>query len=142
VPKSALIHGDDLLHIYDEGSTPPWDEKLNIMWKNILGVTNNLIQHRFNVIIDIVVEDELEWFCCHFAHLEINIKYVVLRADSDVLIERINKRGDAYLIDRSLVLLKQLEETPFNKRYLYDTTHKKPVEVLKDVMELPMFDLK
>ena len=143
VEKSALIHGDDLLHMYSDASSPPWEEKLSIMWKNILSVTNTLLQHDYNVIIDIVVEDELEWFCRHFAHLDVYIKYVVLRADSDILIERINKRGDTYMIERSLFLLNQLEnETPFNQSYLYDTTDKKPAEIVRDIIESARFDLK
>ncbi|MEK3888259.1 AAA family ATPase [Bacillus sp. FSL K6-3431] len=138
VPKSALIHGDDLLHMFDDHSSPPWEEKLAIMWKNILAVTNNLIQHDFNVIIDIVVEDELEWFCRHFKHMDVAIKYVVLRADEEVLMERINKRGDVYMIERSLFLLNQLEnETPFNKPYLYDTKEKAPVDIAIDIIKLP-----
>ncbi|CAM4119844.1 AAA family ATPase [Lederbergia lenta] len=142
VPKSALIHGDDLLHLFDDRSSPPWDEKLAIMWKNILAVTNNLIQHDFNVIIDIVVEDELEWFCRHFQYMNVSFKYIVLRADEELLVERINKRGDVYMIERSLFLLNQLEnETSFNQPYLYDTTGKEPADIAKDIIELPKFSL-
>lgn len=143
ISKSALIHGDDFLHMYEETSEPPWEEKLAIMWKNILAVTNTFLQHRYNVIIDIVVEDELEWFVRHFAHLDVRIKYIVLRADEKVLIERINNRGDTYLIDRSLFLLNQLEnETPNNQSYLYETTGKTPEKIAEDIIEKTSFELK
>ncbi|MEH7749360.1 AAA family ATPase, partial [Neobacillus drentensis] len=134
VKKSALIKGDDFLSMYEETSEPPWDEKLVIMWKHILSLTKTFIQHDYNVIIDIVVEDELEWFCKHFAYLNLKIKYVVLRADENILIERLNKRGDPFLIDRSLFLLKQLQYSPANRKYLYDTTHKQPAEILEDII--------
>ncbi|MBO1005145.1 AAA family ATPase [Pseudogracilibacillus auburnensis] len=141
IPKSALIHGDDFLHMYDEASEPPWEEKLAIMWKHILAITNTFLQHRYHVIIDIVVEDELEWFTRHFAHLDVKIKYVVLRADEEVLIERINKRGDTYLIQRSLFLLHQLEnETPDNQPYLYDTSGKAPDQIAHDIIHWKSFE--
>lgn len=143
VKKSALIQGDDFLSMpfYEKDSEPPWDEMLVIMWKNILSLTQNLLQHHFNVIIDIVVEDELDWFCKHFSFLNIKIKYVVLRADEAILIERLNKRGDPYLIDRSLFLLNQLENSSVNKKHLYDTTNKQPAEILEDIINNPDFDL-
>lgn len=143
VPNSALIHGDDLLHMYEGDSSPAWEEKLTIMWKNILAVTHNFLQHKFNIIIDIVVEDELEWFMKHFAYMDVQFKYVVLRADKEKLVERITKRGDTYMIERSHFLLNQLEnETPVNKPYLYDTTMKEPAEIVKDILEQPRFIVK
>jgi gluconate kinase len=134
VRQSAFIKGDDLLDMYEQGSEPPWDERLIIMWKNILSLTNNLIQHEFNVIIDTVVEQELEWFCRHFAYTDVRIKYVVLRADDTILMERLNQRGDPYLIERSLFLLNQLENSVLNKPHLYDTTHKEPSEIANDIL--------
>lgn len=139
--KSALVHGDHFLEMFGEGSEPPWEERLNIMWKNIVSTTQTLIQHDFNVIIDIVVEDELEWFCKHFSHLTVKFKYIVLLADQDRLIERIQKRGDTYLIDRSLFLLNQLENTAGNKKHLYDTTNKQPHDILMDIINSSKFDL-
>lgn len=136
VKKSALIQGDDFLSMpmYEKDSEPPWDEMLVIMWKNILSLTQNLLQHNFNVIIDTVVEDELEWFCKHFAYLNLNIKYVVLLAEENILIERLNKRGDPYLIDRSLFLLNKLEREPANSKHLYNTSYKKPAEIIEDIL--------
>jgi cytidylate kinase len=132
--KSAIIHGDNFLEMYGEGSEPPWEERLTIMWKNIVSTTQTLLQHDYNVIIDIVVEDELDWFCKHFSDLNIKIKFIVLRADEPNLIERLKKRGDTYLVDRSLFLLNKLENIPENRPHLYDTTNKTPREVLKDVL--------
>jgi deoxyadenosine/deoxycytidine kinase len=139
--KSALVHGDHFLEMYGEGSEPPWEERLNIMWKNIVFTTQTLIQHGFNVIIDIVVEDELEWFCQQFSSSNVKVKYIVLRADKERLIERIEKRGDTYLIDRSLFLLNQLENTPGNEKHLYDTSNKQTHDILMDIINSSKFDL-
>lgn len=67
------------------------------------------------------------------------MKYVVLRADEEILMERLNNRGDQYLIERSLFLLNKLENAPANTPYMYDTTHKQPAEVLKDIINHPNF---
>ena len=141
VKKSALIQGDDFLSqpMYESDSEPPWDEMLAIMWKNILSFTQNLLQHDYNVIIDSVVEDELDWFCRHFAYQNVKIKYVVLLAEEDTLKERLNKRGDPYLIDRSLFLLNQLEREPANSKHLYNTSYKEPAEIIEDIMDSSSF---
>lgn len=143
IPKSTLIHGDDFLHIYNEATSPPWEEMLAIMWKNILSITQNLLQHQFHVIIDTVVEDELEWFCRHFSHMNVQFRYVVLRADASELKERILKRGDVEITERSLFLLEKLEnETAFNKPYLYDTMDKAVEEIAKDIIQFPPLKIK
>ncbi|MBW8351305.1 AAA family ATPase [Bacillus sp. IITD106] len=141
VPKCALVEGDHLLHFYDDHSMLPWEERLWIAWKNLVDVTKNLLQHKLNVVIDFVVEDELEWFCTYFSHLDITFKYVVLRADKETLVERITDRGDTYMIDRSLFLLNQLENEPFNEPFLYDTTDKEPAEIVKGIIEQKRFEL-
>jgi hypothetical protein len=92
-------------------------------------------------VVDFVVEEELEWFCKHISDLNIQIKYIVLIANEDTLIERLNKRGDARLIDRSLFLLKKLESSVTNKKYIYDATNKKPSEIFHDLKRLPDFNL-
>jgi predicted kinase len=140
--QSALIAGDDIMTMIEEGYEPSWGEWLSITWKNILSLTRNFVQHGLNVVIDFVVEDELEWFCKHISDLNIQIKYIVLIANEDTLIERLNKRGDARLIDRSLFLLKKLESSVTNKKYIYDTTHKQPSEIVHDLIRLPDFYLK
>ncbi|WP_349305742.1 AAA family ATPase [Bacillus sp. FJAT-49711] len=142
VPNCALVEGDHLLHFYDDHSMLPWEERLWIAWKNLVDVTKNLLQHKLNVVIDFVVEDELKWFCTYFAHLEIQFKYVVLRADKETLVDRITERGDTYMVDRSLFLLNKLEnETPFNEPFLYDTTSKQPADIVKDIIEQKRFEL-
>jgi cytidylate kinase len=138
---SALITGDDIMSMIEEGYEPPWEEWLSITWKNILSLTRNFVQHDLNVVIDFVVEDELGWFYKHISDLNIQIKYIVLIGNENTLIERLNKRGDARLIDRSLFLLKKLEHSVTNKKYLYDTTNKQPSEIVHDLIRLPDFYL-
>jgi deoxyadenosine/deoxycytidine kinase len=137
--KSVLIVGDDIMSMFEDDNEPPWDEWLELTWKNILSLTSNFVQHDYDVVIDYIVETELEWFFKQTTDLNVEIKYVVLRADEEKLIERLNKRGDPQLVDRSLALLNQLGSSAENQNHLYDTTHKLPAEIIKDIVSLSRF---
>lgn len=134
VEHCVLIEGDDLLHLFMTEPQPTWEKRLSLAWENILSVTRNFIQYGFNVVIDFVVEDEFEWFCEHIADLNVNLKYVVLRADKEKITERLNKRGDIHSLDRSLFLLNKLETSPLNTKYLVDTNLKNPAEIALDIV--------
>lgn len=131
--KVVLLEGDKIHSMFVGKEQPPWEEQLSIVWNNILSLTKNFIENNLNVIIDYVVESELEWFCKHISELNVKIYYFVLRADKDILIRRLNKRGDVRLIQRSLFLLNKLENSLSNKPYLYDTTNKQPAEIINDL---------
>jgi broad-specificity NMP kinase len=131
--KVVLIEADLIHSMFVGKEQPQWEEQLSILWQNILSLTKNFIENNLNVIIDCVVESELEWFCKQFSELNVKIHYVLLRADEDILIRRLNKRGDVNLIERSLFLLDKLENILSNKHYLYDTTNKQPVEIINDL---------
>jgi broad-specificity NMP kinase len=133
VKPSAMIVGDYINFMFGDGSEPPWEERLHLTWKNILALTRNFIQHDFNVIIDFVVENELEWFCNQISDLDVRLKFIVLRANKETLIERLGKRGDTDLVDRSLYLLNQMESTT-DKHFMYDTTSIQPKEIAAEII--------
>ncbi|MES9683481.1 hypothetical protein CN514_02360 [Bacillus sp. AFS001701] len=131
--NAAVIEGDLIKLMFGGKKLPPWEEMLAIIWKNILSLTKNFLENNINVIIDYVVESELEWLYKHLSDLNVKIHYVVLRADDDMIISRLNQRGDDYLIKGSLYLKNKLENFLPNKKYLYDTTNKQPVEIIHDL---------
>ncbi len=130
----VLVVGDYINYMFGDGSEPPWEERLRLTWGNILALTRNFIQHDFNVVIDFVVESELEWFCNHISDLDVRLKFIVLRANKETLIERLGKRGDTDLVDRSLYLLNQMEESATHQRFMYDTTAKQPKEIAAEII--------
>ncbi|WP_219835007.1 AAA family ATPase [Paenibacillus sp. R14(2021)] len=132
--QSVLIEGDHLLDMFYGEVQPPWEERLNLAWTNIAAVTRNVIRHRFNVIIDFVVEDELDWFCEQIADLNVSVKYVVLRADQEQIVERLRIRGDMDALDRSLFLLNKLTTSPANIPFIMDTTRKTPLETAQEII--------
>ncbi|RXZ01470.1 AAA family ATPase [Fictibacillus sp. S7] len=131
--KVVLIHGDDIHSMFVGRDQPSWGDQLSIVWQNTLSITRNFLDHGLNIVLDYVVEDELEWFCQELSGYDVELYYVVLRADEDVLVQRLQERGDGDLIDRSLFLLDQLEDDPANQPYLYDTTNKTPKEILEEL---------
>ncbi|MDM5340571.1 AAA family ATPase [Fictibacillus enclensis] len=131
--KVVLIQGDDIHSMFVGRDQPSWGDQLSIVWQNTLSITRNFLDHGLNIVLDYVVEDELEWFCRELSGYDVELYYIVLRADEDVLVQRLQERGDVNLIDRSLFLLNQLENDPANRTYLYDTTNKTPKEILEDL---------
>ncbi|MFG6146865.1 AAA family ATPase [Halobacillus sp. B23F22_1] len=131
--KSVLIEGDQLNSMIVGENQPAWEERLAIVWENIVSLTKNVLQHERNVVIDYVVEDELDWFAQQFADIKVHIHYVVLRADKNVLNDRLTQRENIDLIERSLFLLKKLEGTRVNEPFLLDTTDKRPFEVVEEI---------
>jgi broad-specificity NMP kinase len=141
VKQCVLIEGDDLLQMFKGDLQPSWEERLSLTWKNILALTRNFIHHNLNVIIDFVVEDELDWFCKHLSDLNVGLKYVVLRADKEKLIERLSIRGDIDSLERSLFLLNKMEILPSNNQFIYDTTLKQPKEIVKEIINNSSFNV-
>lgn len=49
------------------------------------------MQHDLYVVINFVVEEELDWFCKHLSDSNVRLKYVVLKADKEKIIEHNSK---------------------------------------------------
>ncbi len=133
--KTVLVEGDLITAMFAGEEQPPWEEKLTIVWQNLSSLTKNFLGNGYDVVIDYVVEDELEWFCkeLHQAGLDVTLHYFVLRAAPEALVERITKRGDTDMIPRSLELLHQLENNKENAPHLYDTTNKDPNAIIEEI---------
>ncbi|NOU85664.1 AAA family ATPase [Paenibacillus sp. LMG 31460] len=141
VKQCVLIEGDDLLHMFKGELQPSWEERLSLTWENILALTRNFIHHNLNIIIDFVVEDELDWFCKRLSDLNLELKYVVLRADKEKLIERLSNRGDIDSLERSLFLLNKLDLLPSFNQFIYDTTLKQPKEIVEEIISNSSFNV-
>ncbi len=133
--KAVLVEGDLISAMFAGEEQPLWEEKLSMVWQNISSLTKNFLLNGYDVVIDYVVEEELEWFCRELQQtgLDITLHYYVLRADPEVLVERITRRGDTEMISRSLELLQQLENKKENIPYLYETTNKDPNAIINEI---------
>ncbi|MEA3318547.1 MAG: AAA family ATPase [Bacillota bacterium] len=133
--KAVLVEGDLLSAMFVGETQPAWEEKLSVVWLNLSSLTKNFLLKGYDVVIDYVVEEELEWFSkeLHHSGVDVTLHYYILRADPEVLVERITKRGDTDMIPRSLELLHQLENKEENTSHLYDTTNKEPTVIIEEI---------
>ncbi|CAM3565082.1 AAA family ATPase [Paenibacillus lupini] len=140
VGQCVLIEGDVLLDMLNNELSLSWEERLRLTWENILALTRNSLQHDLNVVIDFVVEEELDWFCKHLSDLKnVSLKYVVLKAAKEKIIERLITRGDIDSLERSLFLLNKMESSPSTNKFSYDTTLKQLSETVEEVIKNARF---
>ncbi len=133
--KTVLVEGDLISAMFVGEEQPSWEDKLAMVWQNLSSMTKNFLLNGYDVVLDYVVEDELDWFCreLQMTGLDITLHYYVLRAEPEVLVERITKRGDIEMIPRSLELLHQLENKKENAPHLYDTSNKEPNTIIEEI---------
>jgi len=120
MPRTSLIHGDDVHAFFGTDLAAEWPERLKLTWQNILLLTENFLRNNINVIIDYVVEDELEQILSVVKNYDVEVRYIVMTADETTIRERVIQRGDDWLVERALFLRSKLTNCEENKPYLYD----------------------
>ena len=101
--------------------------------------TKSNLDKGLDVVVDFVVEDELPWLREQLSGYDLQLRYVVLMADKETLIERLKKRNELRYKDRSMILLDQLSNEPSNKNYLLDTSDKEISEIVQEIINSPRF---
>ena len=134
LPNSVLIEGDNLHNIFNEKDEVAWLKRLSITWENIISVTRNCLKHNLDIVIDYVVEDELPLFISNLEDFEYELYYMVLTADEETIRNRITKRGDTYLIERSLFLRNKLMNDKMNQFHLYDNSNRTLDDEIKAIL--------
>lgn len=122
-----LIHGDDFQggFVQPDDATKarmPWQDILRFNWRCILNVAHSALEMGLDVVIDYVVEDELPLVRSLADGFGASLYYMVLTASQDTLRQRLQQRGDAWLIERSLFLKDKLDCMPENQGHLFDVT--------------------
>lgn len=137
--RSSYISGDDISHLPINGRGKPWLDKdtADLTWKNILSLTENLLEYKYDVVIDYVAfPKEVKWFAQELKNREVKIVYVVLLVDKETIKSRDQLRPEEVQMgERSSILLDEFESdkelTDMNKLY----THKYKIEQLSEVVE-------
>jgi len=136
MPRTALIHGDDVHAFFGTDLAAEWTERLKLTWQNILLLTENFLRNNVNVIIEYVVEDELEQILSVVKKYDVEVRYIVMTADQAIIKERlIQREGDDWLVERALFLRDKLTNCEANKPYIYDgskNTIAEQIEVVKN----------
>jgi len=132
--KVVLIEGDHFLNMFRYTEALSFKEKVSRSWEEIVSITLKLLADDFDVIIDFVVEDELLWLVDQFNQMECEIKYVVLHANEKVILDRIRRRGDIEMMNRSLELLHQLTKDVENEPFLMNTDNKTSEDIVTKLL--------
>lgn len=131
-----VIHGDDLHRGFVESGAPHerpllgWPEILRFNWDGMLMLADNALKRGLDVILDYVVEDELPMILQLARAHGSRVFYVVLTASEEAIRDRLTRRGDGALIERSLYLNAKLRAAEENQGRLYDVTALSPDEML------------
>jgi len=140
--RSSYISGDAISHLPINGRGKPWlcSDTHNLTWENILGITRNLIEYDFDVVIDYVsFPQEVSWLGNNLKNTNVNIVYVVFMVDRNTIIERDQTRKSSQQMgERSLILLKEFEEAILeNTQYAQHilNTQKYTVEQLDEIID-------
>ena len=138
--RSSYISGDDISHIPVNGRGKPWlcQETSKLTWINILGLTRNLIDFRYDVVIDYVTfPSEAIWLAKELGSVEVNIFYIVLMVDEMSIVKRDQSRDPAIQMgDRSLILLKEFREALTDDQHVLNTQLYNADEVNKVINEI------
>jgi len=136
--RSAYISGDDVSHIPVNGREQPWlsEETNRLTWTNIASLCRNLVNYRFDVVVDYVAfPQDAAWLAKALADLDIRLKYVVLWVEPQTLLARDAMRDeDVQMKERCLILREEFLASGLEARYMLDTTDRK-VEDLASVLE-------
>jgi gluconate kinase len=124
--RSAYLSGDQISHMHIKGRKKPWEseEERSLIWQNILSLTMNFINYHNDVVVDYVTfSQEAKWLCENLKELGVEVRYVVLWADSDTLVNRDNQRKLEHRMgERSLILMNEFIESGIDQNHLLDTT--------------------
>ncbi len=132
--NAVRIEADDYLHDTENRSDMNWEDRLEHMWSEVISTATAYLNDGKNAVIDGLVEDELPQLTEAFRDQDLH--YCILVADENVLIQRIEGRGDKHSIERSMEILKQFINDPAKKPYLIDVSHLTPNQVLERILEL------
>ena len=135
--KSALIEGDEIYHLVCGGYESAWKEKnhLEVFWKNVIDIINNFLEDGYDIIFNYIIKNNtIEMLKRNIKHED--TKFVVLLTDEETIVKRDKQRiEENQMGKRSLILLKQFKEEPFNSKFILDTTKLTIEDVVNEIIK-------
>ncbi len=127
VTRSALLEGDNIYHMVISGYIKPWEDDgayLELFWDNVIALAENFLKRGITVVIDyIIYPEDLKKVVKRLKAKHVEIKYTVLLADENTLLNRDNERDiNCQMGARSIELLKEFKNLNIDDQYILDTT--------------------
>lgn len=133
--KCALIEGDDIYHFVKGGYVSSWKDgnHLGVFWENCLDIINNFLNNDYDVVFNYIIKKkDLDMIRKSFPSIE--IKFVLLLADNETLINRDNLREeDCRMGERVLILKDEFINQNFPEKYILDTTDLSIEDIIREL---------
>ncbi|WP_416144577.1 AAA family ATPase [Planococcus koreensis] len=124
--KSAYISGDIISHMPVSGREKPWESNVaqELIWKNIISLTNNFLAADYDVIIDwIAFWTDVEKYTLQWIERGIEVRFVVLWAEKDIHLNRDSQRPAHFQMgERVLILRNEFHSSEIQPRFFLDNT--------------------
>lgn len=141
IARSAYISGDDISHIPVNGRGKPWLDRdtLDLTWRNIASLVQNLLDYQYDIVIDYVAFlEDVQWLAQQLKHREVKMVYVVLLVNRETIIYRDQLRPkENQMGDRSPILLEEFESSTKlqkeNKLYTTNYSEEQLPEIIKEI---------
>lgn len=141
--KSVLLEGDDIYHFIVGGYISPWKEGnfLEYYWKNIINIMKNSLEYGFDVVYNHIIQKyQIEDIKKNFPNAE--IKFVCLMVDEETIVKRDKLRPkDRQMGQRSLILLKELQEENYDEKNILDSSKLNVKETFEEIMKNDRFKI-
>lgn len=123
--KSVLIEGDDIYHQVISGYKSAWEEgnHLQVFWKICENMIDTYLSYDYDVIFNYIFNVEnFQMFNEKFVNY--SKKFVILITDEETIVKRDLERPlDCQMGERSLILLRNFKNKPFDRKYYLDTSN-------------------
>ena len=123
--KSVLIEGDDIYHQVISGYKSAWEEgnHLQVFWKICENMIDTYLSYDYDVIFNYIFNVEnFQMFNEKFK--KYSKKFVILVTDEETIVKRDLERPlDCQMGERSLILLRNFKNKPFDRKYYLDTSN-------------------
>ena len=123
--KSVLIEGDDVYHHVIGGYVSPWKDgnHLSTFWNVCIKMIETYLSDGFDVVFNYIVDLE-DLDILQNAFRNYNIKFVVLLASENILLERDSQRPlDCQMKERCITLLNSFKNTNYNPNNILDISY-------------------
>lgn len=139
IKNSALIEGDNIYNMVIGGRVKPWEDDgtyLELFWENVLAITENFLKRNISVVLEYIIYPEhTKKIISKFREKNVDIKYIVLMADKNTILERDSSREiDCRMGERSIELLNEYKKLNIENKYILDTTSLNKEEILRTIM--------
>lgn len=145
--NSAYISGDCISHMHVNGRKNPWEsqEETFLIWDNIASVTKNFLTYGNDVVVDYVTfPRDVKGFCDKLKGFNVEIKYVVLWANNEILRKRDNMRVPEHRMgERCFVLVDEFKMSGLAGKYILDTSNNPTIaSVVNEIMTNPNYKVR